>query len=298
LFNSWLHFDFRFGKTKETVCERFIKSPHYTELKEPGRTYLKCFSESYCTFYEILDVHEDFIIFSELGTGQEWQVYRINEPYEKEAETGNIWYLRFLGPPSGAYIYTPPYIFPQPVKTLAILGLKQQKSLLPGKGPGKSFSQKELFRESCKASVPFWVELFQNQGRLDGKSLPDFSFEGELPDVPIVCNTDGELLSFSKVFFRIKEKKELKQRLSSLRGFDYDEKQKDWTWLKAEKKKSKLFRRTILGNLYLKGNRLIGETNSIERVARLVKRLTRELGDLLSYEKMESVSYSYYNSLL
>lgn len=178
LFNSWLHFDFRFGKTKETVCERFIKSPFYAELKEPGPTYLKCFSESYCTFYEVLDVHEDRIIFSELGTGQKWQVYRINEPYEREAKAGDIWYLRFLGPPSGAYIYTPPYIFPPPVKTPAILGLKQQKKLLPSKGSGKRLTQKDLFRESCKASVPFWVEFFQSQGRYEALE------ENEPPYIP------------------------------------------------------------------------------------------------------------------
>lgn len=115
-------------------------------------------------------------------------------------------------------------------------------------------------------------------------------FEGEIPDIPIICNTDGELLSFSKVFFRIKEKRGLRKRLSSLKELDYDDKQKDWTWFREEKRKSKLFKRTLLGKLYLKGNRLIGETNSIERAARLVNLFTQELRDVLSYEKMESVS--------
>lgn len=291
LFNSWLHFDFRFGKTWETVCERFINSPFHAELKEPGPTYLKYFAQSYCTFYEILDVLEDRIIFNELGIGREWQVYRINEPFEKEAKAGDIWYLRLLGTPSGAYIYTPPYIFPPFVKTPAILGVKQQKKLLSSKSSGKRLSQKELFRESCKASVPFWAEFFQGQGRLDDQALPEFWFEKEIPELQIICNTDGELLSFSKIFFRVKEKKGLRQRLSSLKELDYDDKHRDWTWFKEDKRKSKLFKRTLLGNLYLKGSRLVGETNSIERAARLINLLAQKLGNVLSYEKMESVSF-------
>lgn len=288
LFMSWLHFDFRFGETLETVCERFIKSPYYTKLKEPGPTHLKHLSDSYCTFYEILDIQKDRISFDELGTGQKWQVFRVNEPFEREAIMGDIWYLRFIGSHAGAYIYTPPFIYPQETKVFFTKAAKQQKSIILNECSGKKIAEKDLFRESCKATVPFWMDFFL--GNLD--EIPPVNLETKIdsPEKLILCNTDRELMSFSKIFFRVKERKGLRHKLSLLKEFDYDEKHKEWIWFKEEKRKAKIFNRTILGNLYLKGDRLVGETNSIERAARLVTKLTQESGDVLSYEKMESVS--------
>lgn len=288
LFMSWLHFDFRFGDSRETVCERFIKSEYFPELKEPGPTLMKHLAESYCTFYEIQDINQERFIFNELGTGEKWHVFRINEPFEKEALVGDIWYLRLVGPPSGAYIYTPPFIYPPESKKYFNRAVKDQKNILLDEGLGKNLSGTDLFRESCKATVPLWSEIFLEKVKLDDTSVRDDE-EEELEKV-IMCNTDGELLSFSKIYFRVIDKEELKLRLSSRDGFDYDQKQKDWTWYREERKKTKAFKRTVLGRLYLKGNRLMAETNSIQRAAALVNFLSHEFRGVLSYEKMESKS--------
>jgi len=36
LYMSWLHFDLRFGKTQQTVCERFLDLAIMRKLDEPG----------------------------------------------------------------------------------------------------------------------------------------------------------------------------------------------------------------------------------------------------------------------
>lgn len=165
LFMSWLHFDFRFGRTRETIVERFMRSTHASRLREPGPTHLRHFAESYCNFYEVRDVHEDRIEFFELGTGETWQAFRANEPYEKEAVPGDIWYIRLLGPPSGAYIYTHPYIYPPGAKRELSLMVGELEKAALDERLEIALSGKDLFREACKANVPNWALFFL--GRYD-----------------------------------------------------------------------------------------------------------------------------------
>ena len=172
----------------------------------------------------------DCIVFSELGTDQKWTVYRVNEPFEKEASSGDIWYLRLVGTPVEAYIYTHPFIYPPETKVHLTKVVKQQKKILLSKDFGKRLPKKDIFRESCKATVPFWSDFFL--GNIDAIVSADLEIEEEQPEKLILCNTDGELLSFSKIYFHVKERKGLRNKLSSLRGFDYDEKQKEWIWFK------------------------------------------------------------------
>ena len=54
-FMSWMHFDFRFGTSLETVGDRLLADPMIAELHEPGPTFLRQLNESYTTFYEIIE---------------------------------------------------------------------------------------------------------------------------------------------------------------------------------------------------------------------------------------------------
>ena len=298
LFMSWLHFDFRFGRTRETIVERFMRSSHASRLIEPGPTHLRHFAESYCTFYEVLDVHEDRMEFFELGTGEAWQVFRVNEPFEKKAIPGDLWYLRLLGPPSGAYIFTPPYIYPPESKSWLTLMVRELEKAALDERLEIALSGKDLFKEACKANVPNWALFFL--GRYDdiiplgsaavGSSPRGSEGSAESPRKLTLFNTDDDLMSLSKVFFKVKDRDAVKERLSALNDFTYDAKEKDWTWLRKTKKQAKTFGNMVIARLRLRGDRLIGEVNSLERATELVGRLTFELGDLLVYEKVESKS--------
>jgi len=298
LFMSWLHFDFRFGRTRETVVERFMRSAPASRLIEPGPTHLRHFAESYCTFYEVLDVHEDRLEFLELGTGETWQVFRANEPYEKEAAPGDLWYLRLLGSPSGAYIYTSPYIYPPESKSWLTLMVRELEKSALDERLEIALSGRDLFKEACKANVPNWALFFL--GRYDdivplgsaavGSSPRGSEANAESPGKPTLFNTDGQLMSLTKVFFKVKDRNGLKERLAALKGFTYDARDKDWTWQRRTKRQARTFGKMVIAKLRLRADRLIGEVNSLERATELIGRLTFELGDLLAYEKVESKS--------
>lgn len=70
LFMPWLYFDFRFGKTGKTVCERFLESSWMKDLNEPGPTLIRHMFDSYSTFYQVAGVSKDRITFTELITGK------------------------------------------------------------------------------------------------------------------------------------------------------------------------------------------------------------------------------------
>ena len=112
IFMTWQYFDLRFGKKEETICERFINSEFFNRLREPGPRLLQDLAQSYLTFYEVKGILDDWVIFEEIGTGKDWKIHRINEPFEREAKPGDVWYARFIGGNEDGYIYTAPYSIP------------------------------------------------------------------------------------------------------------------------------------------------------------------------------------------
>ncbi|MBA7470036.1 hypothetical protein ES707_05313 [subsurface metagenome] len=286
LFMSWLSLDFRFGEERETICERFLKSPYIDRLNEPGPTLVKHLANSYCTFYEVKAPLDDWIIFEELGTGKEWRVYRVNEPFERKARRGDIWYLRFVGVPEEGYIYTMPYIFPPRSKSDFVKALKRQKDVFLKHYDEEGLSDEDIFKESCKASTRFWAEYMLKGSGID---LPESGEEAiETPHIPELQNTDGEPLRFCKVFFKIKQRERLEEKLSSVKNFDFDRHNKTWIWFKKGNRKIKMFPTTTLGTISIVGEYLVAETNSLPRALKLKNKLSRGFKQSLSYEKIES----------
>ncbi|MFC1808324.1 SEC-C metal-binding domain-containing protein [Candidatus Omnitrophota bacterium] len=286
LFMTWLHFDFRFGDTKETICERFLKSPFLNKLNEPGPTHARHFADSYCTFYEIKTVLDDKMIFEELGTGYEWIVYRANEPFEKEAQEGDIWYLRLIGLMFAAYMYTPPYIFPSSAKSNFTKATRKQKEVFLKDNYNGELSENNIFRESCRAATLFWVEYmllgnsnFIEEEKIAAKKMPELQ------------NTDGEPMRFSKTFFKIKQREGLTEKLSSVQNFRFDEDNNMWIWYKKGNRRIRSFPTTILGTLSIAGNYLIAEINSLQRALRLKSKLSRGFNQYLTYEKIEAKDF-------
>ncbi len=110
--------------------------------------------------------------------------------------------------------------------------------------------------------------------------------------MPVLVNTDGEAMRFCKIVFKVYNEEGVKYCLNSLRGFDYDRKQKAWIWFKKGNKQISVLPTTSLGTVKLSRGRLIAETNSEERAEKLTKKLKKELKDIASFEKMEAKDFN------
>lgn len=289
LFMPWFYFDFRYGKSEKTVCERFLESSWIKDLNEPGPTLIRHMSESYSTFYQVAGVSKDLIIFTELSTGKIWDVHRTNEPEERETKKGDIWYVRFVGHPGDAYIFSAPYIFPAEAKKDFERTLKAQSEIL-AKSLERPIAVERIFSEACKAAVPMWAEYFVYGPRLSNGNNEGPPTHGR--DMPTIVNRDGDVLRFCMLYFKISTEEGLRERLSSLRSIDYDEHNKMWIWLKKEPSKSDLFSATTLGTISIKRGRLIAECNSEERALKMMGKLNRGLRGFVSFEKMEAKDLS------
>ena len=282
LFMSWFCLDFRFGDDQQTICERFLKSEYIDKLARSGPAFIKKMSDSYFTFYALKDVLKDYLIFKELHTCKEWKVNRLHEPFEKEAKKDDVWFMRLIGNPFGSFLFGTPYIFPADSKEHLTGALKTQKEIFLKMSPNP-LSEEDAFRQSCKAATIVWAERIVNGYDLDGPK-PGSQIHTQMPKLQ---NTDGEELLFSKVFFKIKKHEGLAEKLSSIKDFEYNKQNKDWTWLKKGNEKIKTFPNTVLGRLFIEGEYLIAEANSVKRALQLKDNLTRKLSPYLHYENME-----------
>ena len=241
LYMSWLHFDLRFGKTQQTVCERFLDLVIVRRLHEPGPTLLRSMRDSYAAFYQVRAVESGWIIFEELGTGKSWRVHRVNEPEEVETTKDDLWYVRFVGTPADAYTFTAPYVFPPESRGDFMAAVTRQMQVF-AETAKKDLSELELFRESCKASLPFWAHYFMEGEEYEEQQGPGIT-------MPEIRNTDNERLRFCKLFFAINVRQGLDERLSSIRAFDYDERNNMWIWVRGGNKMLRSLETTTLGTV-------------------------------------------------
>jgi len=284
LYIPWLLFDLRFGRSRKTVCERFLDDSMMKKLDEPTISLIKHMSDSYSSFYEVTDVTREWIRFIEIGTGTLWHVNRIPDPYELEIIKGDLWYVRFVGPADNAFEFSVPYIFPsdaiEEFSRAVNIQIEDTRRTL-----GELIGSEKLFRESCKSSLPEWADYMLNAVDYFDDEVPDDEiFE---PSMPTLLNTDGERMRFCRIVFKILNEEEVKSALTSSNSLDYDKRNKTWIWFKKGNKQISAFSRTSLGTITIKRGKLIGEINSEERAEKLVKKLKKELQGLVSFEKME-----------
>ncbi len=144
---------------------------------------------------------------------------------------------------------------------------------------------RRLFRESCKEALEGWTVLMLDDEEASDEEMDDE--EASEASMPALFNTDGEPMRFCKIVFKIDEEAEAKDRLNSMKSFDYDKPNKTWIWFKKGNKQISLSPKTSLGTVKISRGRLTAETNSEERAEKLVKKLKKELQGVASFEKME-----------
>ncbi|MBU2614023.1 MAG: hypothetical protein KKG87_00465, partial [Elusimicrobia bacterium] len=142
---------------------------------------------------------------------------------------------------------------------------------------GEVWAQKNnIFASYCKASAYGWLVYLHPE---KSSVIPK-----------ILVNTDKELLQVTKVYFLIDVITGLSEKLDKQKTFSYDKRNSIWIWQGKNRKNKVLFPNITLGTLKMEGNRLVGETNSLERALRLKQKLENEFKGYLKYEKMESFS--------
>ena len=221
----------------------------------------------------------------ELGTGRRWNVLFYRELFEIPPGEREVWYTRLLGPPEKALSYTTPYIYEPWTRAQFERGVR---------GLAKDFGRSKasigvpadrLFAESQKESAPFWAE-YTRVGNSPSREMLS-SVPSEWPDLglPHLVNTDREDITLTEMHFRVKDEKAARRKLAALKSFEYDEKADTWTWLKAPSRKFPDEPRTVLGTFSFKEGRLVTETNSRERAARLEYKFLGHLRGLIVLEK-------------
>jgi len=115
---------------------------------------------------------------------------------------------------------------------------------------------------------------------------------------PVLCNTDGDLLLFHRLTFRVESAEAAFDALAPLAvgrsreellddaelGDDGKLRKVDIDWIKEGNRKFKTWDNTILGHVKISEGRVIAEVNSENRAKRLRKEIEKRLGVLAVHE--------------
>ena len=117
---------------------------------------------------------------------------------------------------------------------------------------------------------------------------------------PTLLNTDGELIQFSKTYFKLTLSPEetltrllpltlSKKKEEFLQDARYTKtgqlKRVELPWLKKGNKKHKSWKNTVMGHVSIEKSKLILETNSTQRTEKGKKLLIKYLGEAISFQK-------------
>ncbi len=286
---NWFVFDNRFGVDQRTVIERMMEEKDSHSMQDAVKLAVRELSDSYATCYQVKEMRKEDIIFEELVTGRQWIVHRIGDTCENEIREQYIWHARFVGPQEDAYYFGQPFVFAPEAKgdfikivDMLIKNFKEYASTLSLKFV--------IPRDAFKAGIGFWAQYLHRSfpdaaGGLDVEPESGFA-------APRLSTTDGEKMRFSLVTFKIIIETGLCDKLSGMSCFEYDEQESCWVWLKKGNRRIKSCDNTVLGQIFIRGNELVGEVNSLERALRLKNKLSIGLGKMAVFDRINSKDFA------
>jgi len=286
---NWFVFDNRFGIDQRTAAERLMEEKHFDSMPEQVKSAIRELSDTYATCYQIKKIDKEGIIFEELVTRRLWTVHRIGDLLEENAKVRDIWHARFVGPQEDAYYFGQPIVFGPPAKSDFI---KIVESLIKKFKEYTSTRSLEFVipRDAFKAGTAFWAEyLYRSFSHNPNGSATETGSEAAMPSL---FTTDGDKLRFVSVIFKITAEAGLSEKLSSMKGFECDTKGNRWNWLKKGNRKIKSWSNTILGQIFICRNELIGEVNSLERALLLKKKLSIGLGEMAVFDRIDTKNFA------
>jgi hypothetical protein len=216
-------------------------------------------------------------------------VHRVGDTCEEQSRLQDIWHARFVGPQEDAYCFGQPFVFDPEAKDEFIkivdMLIKKFKEYVSTR------SLKFIIpRDAFKAGIGFWSEYLYRSNPDASGGLGVESESGAI--VPCFSTTDGEKMRFSLVIFKVITEAGLGDKLSGMRGLEYDAQRSYWIWFKKGNRRMKSWENTILGRILIRANELVGEVNSLERALRLKNKLAIGLGKMVAFERIDSKDFA------
>ncbi len=263
----------------KTIAQNYF-SFYEHKLNNQEKRFIEAINQSYYSYYSVLEVelgkslHVKDILLGTTHTLKEKQGTH-------HIKRGDIIFSRMLTlDDQSIFIGMAPIIIPTGYQT----GLIDFRKWLIEENDDSPLTPKALRDE-------FDVELFE--------SFFDIVQSLFNRPSPILTNTDGNLIQFSKTYFKLKISPEeaLNYLLPLTLENDPEEllqeakrdksgkiKRLEFPWLVEGNQKHKNWNNTILGHIVLEQSKLILETNSQERTELGQKMLKQYLGDSLSFQ--------------
>lgn len=265
---------------EKTLSQNYLmKCGHLLNLEE--KRFIEAMNHTFYSFYSVLQVEQDKSIQVKdilLGT--------IHILKERQGtyflERGDLVYSRVLTLNNQSIFVG---MAPLKIPVNYFQSVLDFKRWLIEENDGKVLTAEILRQELDVETLDFFFELLATSYKRAQ---------------PTLVNTDGELIQFSKTHFKlsISPEEALNALLPMTLTKDPDEfladakrtkagkiKSIECPWLKKGNKKHKSWDNTVHGHIVIKENKLILETNSLERTERAKKLLCKYLGEAVVFQK-------------
>jgi hypothetical protein len=272
----WLCFDLPFGKPERTLCERFMGTPEFSALAPGTAEAVRRLSVSYPAFYRTIAQGACWLSCRELGTGREWRVTAMDAEDLDLSVKGEVQYMRLAGPPGDAWLVDAPWLLDD--DTADDIEEIYETRWSEAREESTDPSAEEVFREFNKELSSFWA------GYVNGQVEVLDDDEGLFR----LLNTEGHVVRFCEVAFRINREAALFERLKAADDFQRGEESEFWTWVgRSDEEDEYAYVPSDRGSLCVKDRRLLGDTNSKERADQLRERVEEVAGDAVEFETVK-----------
>jgi len=282
LFN-WIpleEFDVKGFDPDKTVSQNYLQM-HGNSLNSVERCFIEAMNHTYYSFYSVLEVElEKKLVVKDIMLGITHTIKERQGTYM--LKRGDIVFSRILTLANQSiFIGMMPFTLPVGYQH----DLIDFKDWLIEENKVQELTP-EILRESSDTELcDYFFGLIQS------------AFSKQFPTL---VNTDGELMQFSKSYFKLTVKPEEALRCllpltlsKDAEGFLRDAKRSESgvvqkieiPWLKKGNKKHQNWDNTVMGHITLQANKLMLETNSEERNQRGKKLLDKYLGDAIHFQK-------------
>jgi len=287
LFN-WIPFD-DFGikrfESKMAIAQNYVKL-HETKLNRVEKHFIEIMNQSYYSFYSVLQVEmEKSLMVKDILLGTTHTLKERQGTHQ--LKRGDVIFSRILTlDKQSIFVGMAPFVVPARYNT----NLIDFKEWLIEENNGQALNPEVLRNELDVEILDYFFEMMVS------------AFNNPFPTL---VNTDGDLLLFSKSYFKLTLAPEeaLNQLLpltlsgniqefldSAVRDESGGIQRIEFPWLKKGNKRHKNWDNTVMGHIILEEGKLILETNSEKRTQRGKKLLAKHFGEAVCFQQtvMES----------
>lgn len=263
-----------------TIAQNYIKS-YRNQLNDSEKRFIEIMDTTYYSFYSVLKVEFEESLFIKdiiLGT-----THTIKEKLgTHKLKRGDIVFSRILTvDKQSIFIGMAPFIVPAQYNT----DLINFRNWLIEENDNEKLSPALLRNEFATVLLDYYFEIIT------------IGFNNPFPTL---CNTDGELIQFSKSYFNLTITPE--ETLNKLLPLTLANNSKDFLedaerdkngkveriefpWLKKGNKQHKDWDNTVMGQIILENGKLTLETNSNNRMEQGKTLIKKYLGELIRFER-------------